>query len=72
MQSADYQQFYQLCQAQGLGLDTFAICRSFVDRRGQRRLDALSGEHQQAAEPTLTRNPQPATRNPTPNSNPNP
>ena len=72
MQSADYLQFYQLCQAQGLGLDTYAICRSFVDRRGQKRIDALSGEHQQVVEPTRTRNPQPVTLPLTPTPTPSP
>ena len=47
MQSADYRQFCQLCQEGGV-LDPLEICKTWLDRRNQRRLDELDEERSRA------------------------
>ena len=72
MQSADYRQFCQLCQEGGV-LDPLEICKTWLDRRNQRRLDELDEERSRAigAQRDLNPNPTP-TPTPTPNPTPTP
>eukprot|EP00964_Phaeocystis_antarctica_P114024 scaffold78003_cov27-Phaeocystis_antarctica.AAC.1 len=54
MRSSDFQKFCSLCQMQGQG-DVFAICRqhvvqTFMDHRGQKRLNELDEERQKLLE----------------------
>ena len=53
MRSSDFQQFCSLCQAQGQG-DVFAVCRTFMEHRGQKRLKEFDEERQQVSSDTCS------------------